>query len=335
MSRRPDRRGARPAALSHAGDGGSGVNQSPPSPGDLFVVREVAEFPLEWAVITRDRRDRTLLLVVPADAHPAAGSADIRVPARASAGPLVLRCRFGVWVTDAFLAASVRSGRLDPADRLRAERRIDELAQDPSPSDPLGRETDRDPEYLDWISETVALGAEALEAAARAAPTSRPQVPAGRWPHRPVSLPALAAAALLLAVLGLSWRMVWLQHRIDDLSRPLFDAPHGEVPLGFGARNPDHSPVRVRVPRGTGRFLVTILLGPELPAGQAGHLELQDTSGRSLWRSQEFSLAPARELPFILSRELLPGPAYRLVLYARDRSAPLERRTLEIETSAP
>jgi hypothetical protein len=308
-----------------------------PAPGDLFVVREVAEFPLEWAVIARDDRDAGLLLVVPADAHPATGSPDVRVPPRSSAGPLSLRCRYRIWVPAGFLAANVPSGRLEPADLSRAKQRIDEIEHDGSPSDPLGRETDRDPEYQDWIAETVAPAAEALEAAARSARTSRPPnlmpaPPTSTRPRRPLPLSTLAAAALLLVALGLSWRTVSLQRKVERLSRPLFDAPFGEVMLGGGTRTPDRSPVKVRISRGASYLLLTVLLGPDLPANAAGHLEIHDSSDRSLWSSPLFSFAPARELHLVLPRDLLPEHAYKLALCRQGLSAPLEQRALELET---
>src|SRR5579863_8781679 len=153
------------------------------APGDLFVVRELAEFEVEWAVVARDPRDPALLLVVPADAHPATGSADVRVPARSSDGPLNLRCAYAVRLPGSFFAADLRSGRLAAPDVSRAERRVDELERGVLRGEPLGQETDRDPDYQDWIADVVAPAAEALTAAARSGAPVRPRAaaPAGAF----------------------------------------------------------------------------------------------------------------------------------------------------------
>ncbi len=304
------------------------------APGDLFVVRELAEFPVEWAVVARDPRDGSRLLAVPADAHPATGSADVRVPARGVGGPLNLRCGFSVWIPGGFFDPGLRSGRLEAADVLRAERRVDELGRGGAEGEPLGHETDRDPEYLDWIAGTVAPAAEALAAAAeRAASGGRPAGPAPvpREGRRPDRWPGLAAAALLLAALGLSARIVVLQREVESLSRPLFDLPGGEVVLGGAVRNPEQAPVRIRAGPAASHLLLTVVLGADLPAGGPGYLEVQDTAGRTVWRSPSIALAPASERTVVLARRLVPGHAYRLALYRRGVAAPIQVRSLEIE----
>jgi hypothetical protein len=308
---------------------------SDPVPGDLFVVRELAEFPLEWAVVARDPHDGSRLLVVPADAHPATGSADVRVPARASGGPLNLRCGFPVWLPGSVFDPGLRTGWLEASDVLRAERRVDELGRGKPRGEQLGSETDRDPEYLDWIADTVAPAAEALAAAVRrgASGTRSDSAPVTPGRSRPNRFLGLAAAALVLAALGLSFRIVWLQREVERLSGPLFDLPAGEVVLGGAIRNPERNPVRIRVRRGASHVLLTVVLGSDLPAGGLGYIEVQDLEGRSLWRSPPFALAPAGELNLVLPRRLLPGHTYRLALYRRGSSVPIRLRALELETS--
>jgi hypothetical protein len=117
--------------------------------GSLYALQEVAEFPLEWAVVATDREDAARLLVVPADANPAAGSADLFLAPSSRGGPLSLRCAFATWLPRAFLAGRPASGRLDPAAAADAALRVQEIERGGFAGDPLGREMDRDPEYLD------------------------------------------------------------------------------------------------------------------------------------------------------------------------------------------
>ncbi|HLX06735.1 MAG TPA: hypothetical protein VKY89_02615 [Thermoanaerobaculia bacterium] len=303
------------------------------APGDLFVVRELAEFEVEWAVVARDPRDPALLLVVPADAHPATGSADVRVPARSSDGPLNLRCAYAVRLPGSFFAADLRSGRLAAPDVSRAERRVDELERGVLRGEPLGQETDRDPDYQDWIADVVAPAAEALTAAARSGAPVRPRGPAPVPPRRrqvPSTVAMALAASLVLAAVGLSWRTVALQREVERLSRPLFDVPAGEVLLGGDTRSMDLNPVLIRAGRGASHLLLTVVLGSDLPAGGTGHLEVQDPGGRPLWRSPLLALTPAAEVHIVLPRNLLPGPIFRLALYRSGSTMPFQLRTLKI-----
>jgi hypothetical protein len=305
------------------------------APGDLFVVRDLAEFPVEWAVLARNPRDPSLLLVVPADSHPATGSADVRVPARSSGGPLNLRCGFAVWLPGSFFESGLRSGKLEAADVSRAESRVDELERGELQGEQLGHETDRDPEYLDWIADSVAPAAEALAAAARPGERSRRDGPQPAPPRRYQAPPfvTMAAAAALVLALGLSWRTVSLQREVERLSRPLFDIPAGEVVLGGATRNPERNPVLIRAGRGASHLLLTVVLGSDLSARGSGHLEVQDPGGRPLWSSPLFALAPAAELNLVLPRRLLPGRTFRLALYRSGSVVPVQLRTLEIATS--
>ena len=63
-----------------------------PEPGEVFVLPETAELPVEWALLERHPMRRDLWLAVPVDVQPLAGSGDVAVPAEALSGPLVLRC---------------------------------------------------------------------------------------------------------------------------------------------------------------------------------------------------------------------------------------------------
>lgn len=337
------RQGQDPAQAAAAAERAAGGAQVPPpsaggvelgaAPGDLFVVRELAEFAVEWAVVAREPRDPALLLVVPADAHPATGSADVRVPARSSGGPLNLRCAFAVRLPASFFAADLRSGRLAAPDASRAERRVDELERGVLRGEPLGQETDRDPDYQDWIADVVAPAAEALAAAARSGAPARSRGPAPVPPRRrqaPSTVSMALAASLVLAAVGLSWRTVALQREVERLSRPLFDVPAGEVVLGGDTRGIEANPVLIRADRGASHLLLTVVFGADLPAGGTGHLEVQDPGGRPLWRSPLLALAPTAERNLVLPRSLLQGPIFRLALYRSGSTVPYQVRTLKI-----
>jgi hypothetical protein len=304
-------------------------------PGELFVLRQMAQFPLEWAVVARDAGDPALLLVVPADTLPETGSADVRLPARATAGPLSLRCGFPVWVPADFLLQGVRSGRLADTDLARARRLLDELEQGRPTGSPLEQQTEDDPEYIDWMVGTVAQAAAALGEAraewesgrARARALEAP--PRYRWSRAA----PLAAAAMIVVAVGLSFQTVVLQRRIDRLSQPLFNLPSGEVLFAGPSRGP--AVVTVRLPRGTHHLLLTVVVGNNLPAGGgAGRLEIQTPRGRAVWTSPPFQLKPGAELNLVVARELLPERRYRLALYGTGAAAAAPPELHDVELDA-
>lgn len=144
----------------------------PPRPGDLYVVVQSSEQPLEWLVVDAEPARRDRLLVVPADPQPLVGSADVAVAGDEPGGPLALRCGHGVEIDAALLDADMRTGSVavETLDQVRDKRR--QLAD----GEPVGVsteqvETDADPEYALWIEDVVAPARAALEAAGR--PRSR------------------------------------------------------------------------------------------------------------------------------------------------------------------
>lgn len=152
----------------------------PPSPGDLFVAAATRDFPVEWLVVERSARPPARLLVLPADTNPLLGSADLPVPAAAGAGPLSLRCRYGVWLDPGALDPALRTGRVAMEVVARALR-CHELAG--GPTDPLfgGPSDEVDPEYEDWVDEVLDPAHAALAAAASTGQkTTSPPRPGGR-----------------------------------------------------------------------------------------------------------------------------------------------------------
>src|SRR4051812_278088 len=88
-------------------------NRRPPALGDLYLLSATAQLPVEWALIAR-RPDRpSLVLAVPADSFPFLVGSDVEVPAGSAAGPLSLRCGFGVWLEESLFTPDLFVGALE------------------------------------------------------------------------------------------------------------------------------------------------------------------------------------------------------------------------------
>ena len=191
----------------------------PPRPGDLYVMAEAVEQPLEWLVVDADPARSGRLWVVPADSQPLVGSADIAVADDQPGGPLALRCGHGVEIDAALLVAEMRTGSIasEILDRVRDKRR--QLADDQVDASTEQVETDADPEYAMWIEDIVAPARAALGAAGRpplrlvsgasensattprAAPATAPAPRRTRW-RRLAQATALPLAACLVWLLA-------------------------------------------------------------------------------------------------------------------------------------
>jgi len=185
--------------------------------GDLFVLRQSEDLPVEWAVLEsrpamgdgpaadestaadgstvahESTAAPPVLLAVPADVNPLAGSADLELPSDSPAAPLTLRCGFGVWLAETELDLAHRTGRLGE-EALRQARRVQAaaIARVPlaaTPATPAQLEVDADPEYQEWVEKVL--------------------VPARRavieGPGRGIgTVPAVAAGAVAAAALSIS-----------------------------------------------------------------------------------------------------------------------------------
>ncbi|MCP4662918.1 MAG: hypothetical protein GY856_46595 [bacterium] len=135
-----------------------------PVAGELLLMRETAEHAIEWAVLGSAPDEPQRVLMVPADTVPLVGSADVEVPADDAAGPLSLRCRYGLWrrLGDSDLGPRQGSVAVAPeyvAWALEKYRAIAARALVGSASE---RDVDTDPEYQEW-EEVLALAQGALE----------------------------------------------------------------------------------------------------------------------------------------------------------------------------
>ncbi len=177
-----------------------------PRPGQLFLITETIEHDehsIRWVVLERDS-DSGRVLVVPADLHPSVGSADVAIAADAAREALSLRCGFAVWVEARRLEPELRVGLLRTEDLERARRKHAEVVGGALTGSFAQRETDREPEYQDWLEDAVAPAQAALEEprenewAERAARWRRP----ARWAG---GAALLAASALMLTIHGGWW----------------------------------------------------------------------------------------------------------------------------------
>lgn len=195
-----------------------------PAPGDVYVLEATKDFGVEWAVVAHDPADPSRFLVVPADGHVLAGSADVELEDDSPVGALKLRCRFGTWTDAALLSPELRVGVLGTEGLVRARQRWLDVGDGGLTGDVLGREVDDDPGYQDWV-DGVLVGArraliEAQEseerpeiAAAVEVPKDEPVAPAA-W-RRQGSMFFRIAASIVVAVASVHlWR---LNERVQDL----------------------------------------------------------------------------------------------------------------------
>ncbi len=128
-------------------------------PGDLFVLQETRDHPVEWAVIVWDAVHERAQ-VVPGDTQPLCGGGDVTVSDE-EGGPLTLRCRFATWVDGNTARRAHHAGRLTPDVVTRARVLIE--ATEAPPTNPA----EHDPIYQDWMTDVVRPAVAILKDAAR------------------------------------------------------------------------------------------------------------------------------------------------------------------------
>ena len=133
-----------------------------PQPGQTYLNRRTADFPVEWLVI--DAEDERLR-VVPLDDHPLVGSRDLALPPTALGGPMVTRCDLDAWLDAGCFESEPRTGVLEPS-LLEQVRRKSEAVETDGMAPPKLREAvvDGDPEYHRWRDGTLRRALRALTA---------------------------------------------------------------------------------------------------------------------------------------------------------------------------
>jgi hypothetical protein len=197
--------------------------------------------------------------------------------------------------------------------------KCDEVERGEVTASPLAREVDVDPEYVDWLDQTVARA----QRLARL-PPARPARQAF-FRRRPAGQPLQAlAAALLVAAVGLGVWVTALRREVARLSEPLFDVPVEEVMLGAETRGPlEISPAAEKT-----HLMLVVVLDARLAEGE-GRLELVRAGGEVAWRSEPLAITP-RDFPVVVPRRRLPPGRYRLRLVEEPGGAVRAERHLEV-----
>jgi hypothetical protein len=147
------------------------LRQLPKSPqeGDIFIFEQGDKLGLEWVVLFPHHKNEQLLLTVPADDNPMAGSTDITISEDALCGPLTLRCSQGMWIHKTDFDMESRVGILENWHWQRALNKTKQIFENNLQSTAWQREKDADPEYKEWMT-LVSQDHEALRQALQEKP---------------------------------------------------------------------------------------------------------------------------------------------------------------------
>jgi hypothetical protein len=167
------RRAVAEAAEALARETAHGGDQSAsPSVGDLYVFDLAVDAAIEWLVVREHPDDPGLLLMVPADDFPLAGTPDVALPHDLIGRPFTLRCGEGLWLPRSLCLPRLRVGTV-PDEGVRAIRRkLAELVRGQAVGSDDQRSVDVDPEYETWI-DLVAQARELLQRRADPAPAEK------------------------------------------------------------------------------------------------------------------------------------------------------------------
>lgn len=190
-----------------------------PRPGEIYLCRRTADFPVEWLVL--DTHDEQLE-VVAVDDYPLVGSHDVELPAPALGGVAVARTGVEARAGTTCFEPELRTHIL-PAQALeRVRRQRAAVAEGTLEPTLLESVADGDLDYQRWIEGTLRPAVAALEAPAR------PAIPWHRRAARQVRrwAPALMAATFAALAVGLGAHLHQLgtmleqaQERVAELER--------------------------------------------------------------------------------------------------------------------
>jgi putative zinc finger protein len=142
--------------------------------------------------------------------------------------------------------------------------------------------------------------------------------------------PAYAlAAGLLVAVVGLSLRVVHLERGMADLSDPQVNAPVVDLLPASPLRGEPGKGAEVKLEPAS-RFFA-LILNPKGSPDYAGYrVEILDAGGRVVWSEDGLEKNPHGSFTLILSQRFLGPGAYRLRLYGlEDGAGPRAARLIE------
>lgn len=298
--------------------------------GDLFVVPAAEVEGMEWSVV-RVGLDGDLLRCAPVDTCTLLGQDDLDLTlSDPDAEPRIVRFAQALDLSPSQLDGAERLGRLGENARAAVE------GHDPAAGSEESEPTEL-AAYRDWIDEGPGRARRALEAHLErrrvAEPTHRrdpgqtdtPTKSDTRPPRRGIAAPwlQLVAAALLVAVVGLGWKVGELGRLVDQLSHPIVGLPYREIQLTPEVRGPWELQLP---PHATHVQLGLILVGqPDYPSYR---LDITRPDGELIHRQEP--LPPSREIDITLPRHLLGHELFEVRLYGvRDGEAIL----LETETA--
>ena len=313
----------------------------PPQPGDVFVLAETADFPVEWAVVERDPEDPDRFLAVAVDLNPLVGSTDVAVPAETASGPLSIRCAVSAWLASERLESARRTALLEP-DHLERVRRKRLTIEEGTPAGSLAAEaTDDEPEYRDWV-EVLDKARATLHGTLRQARgklDAGPEAAAGAGPFFAFRRPAvrrvfgnpyvLAASLLLTVTLGFFAGIAW-QHRQETLpaGEPLVNLPL----VLLGPAGTVRGQVQTfTVPLAASHLLLLLEVNARYPVYR---LEiLKPGTPAPVWTSDALTRVGETELSVALPRRSFPAGEYRLRLHglADGQADLLEEYALRLE----
>lgn len=291
-----------------------------PEAGEIFVLPETAELPVEWALLeTRPKA----FLAIPVDTQPLAGSRDFALGSHVLSGPLSLRCGHAVEINAARLRPELRTGLLDPHSLAAARALQTALAAGTAAEDPMGEEVDRDPEYRDWVEEvldparavlvglgeaggkdSVSVGADVVQLGdwreRQSENTSRRGGPgAAGWVRR--ASPWLAAA-LLAVSLGLGWQLAKMDSAV------VFDPQVARVSLGSVVRGDQV----IKLEPGEDRLLLSV--GLDVPSVERARLRLVRKDRSLIYDGIPHEVGHGAVVPVLIPRSLLRAGRYWLEL---------------------
>lgn len=276
----------------------------PARPGDLFVMRQTRDLPVEWLVLRSGEQGRAF--VIAADSYPATGSSDVAVPVSAAAGPLYLRCGFGTWLDPADLEPELRTGSVEEIYLGHAQRKLLQLEQTDTIGSWSERSTDEDLDYRDWRRDvlTEALLRLTEAPAERPAPAAQP---VARRRIRPVWV-GLAAAGL--AVLALSVQNLQLRQQNHAFAEPSINSPEIEIHVLDPARSSEPA---LEIPR-SARWVSVFLILPDRLDHPLYRVALLEADGTLISKSDETPPANGFELSLVVPTvRLHDGLFYLLV----------------------
>ena len=140
---------ARAAAVSAWG---AARSEKEPAPGDVILLSDAKDLPVQWLILARDPSMPRKLLLAVLDSNPMLGSNDLEIEDK-SLGHIVLRRPYGGWLDCEKADRNLRIGSLSEIDVAKAREHWFRNA--PQRQSILMEETDLDPEYQYWLKTII------------------------------------------------------------------------------------------------------------------------------------------------------------------------------------